>query len=90
MIYFSIVPAFSIRLEVNIASHLAGFFNGRTDKTKKRRFAFMPTGMNDCVPTKFFHSVFPFRSYRMSGKYSRYPCALKVSCTRISGTACNR
>ena len=76
MIYFSIVPAFSIRLEVNIASHLAGFFNGRTDKTKKRRFAFMPTGMNDCVPTKLSHSVFPFQSLRMIGKYSRAvsPC----------------
>ena len=60
MIFFSIVAAFSVWLEVNIASHLAGFFNGRTDKTKKRRFAGVPSRVNNGVPTKFSHLSFPF------------------------------
>ena len=63
----SIISAFAVRLEVNVASPFIRQ-NCRTDKTKKRRFAFMPIRVNNRVPTKLFHSVFPFRFERKSGK----------------------
>ena len=67
MRFFTVIAAFAVRLEVNVASMFIWQYC-RTDKTKKRRFAFMPIRVNNRVPTKLFHSVFPFRFERMNGK----------------------
>jgi hypothetical protein len=48
------VSAFAVRLVVNIASMFIRQYC-RTDKTKKRRLAFLPIRMNNGVPAKLSH-----------------------------------